>query len=176
MKIIFIISFLCFSFLVFAHEGHQETINDSVQQGRPTSWIQWIGSFHLILLHFPIALINMLAISEVLGAWTKRQSFEFSSRFLIISAAVVAPPTALLGLIYSYSEPYEGIMATFLWWHMSLGIITATLAVISALLRARLGADNLYYACLALLFLLVNVTGFLGAGMTFGPYHMHFPL
>ena len=40
-------------FLVLAHEGHR-----AAMEGQPTTWAQWIGSFHLVLLHFPIALIN----------------------------------------------------------------------------------------------------------------------
>ena len=187
MRVFLLLSFMCFSCLVFAHEGHkekkiptsentQEKVKETVQEGRPTSWTQWIGGFHLILLHFPIALINMLAISELLWAWQKQPIFEFSSRFLLISIAILTPPTALLGLIYSYSSTYEGLMETFLWWHMWFGILTATFAVMLAFLKERIGISKLYYASLFLLFLMVNVTGFFGGGMTFGPFHMHHPL
>ncbi len=182
---------LAFTSLV-GHEGHkemdkQETIQESVppaqeqtttQQfgGRPQSWIQWIGSFHLILLHFPIALINMLAVSECLFIWRKQPIFEFSSKFLLISAAVIAPPTALLGLIYSYSASYSGLTETFLLWHMWLGVTTAVFTVILAFVRDRIGINKLYYALLVLLVLMINATGFFGGGMTFGPFHMHPPL
>lgn len=187
MKTIFLLCFLTFSFLAFAHEGHeekkiptsenfQEKVKETTQDGRPTSWTQWIGSFHLILLHFPIALINMLAISELLWACYKKPIFESSSRFLMISSAIVAPPTALLGFIYSYSASYEGLMEIFLWWHMWLGILTAALTVALAFIKEKVGISRLYYAGLFILFILVNVTGFFGGGMTFGPYHMHPPL
>lgn len=83
----FVLSILCvltFTF-VFGHEGHkdmeeQEIIQESVHPtqgeqpttkqfgGRPESWMQWIGSFHFIFLHFPLALIAMTAISELLFA------------------------------------------------------------------------------------------------------------
>lgn len=187
MRVFFLFFFLCFSFLVLAHEGHeekkiptlentQEKVKETIQEGRPATWAQWIGSFHLIFLHFPIALINMLVLSELLWVWHRKPIFEFSSKFLLISSAIVTPPTALLGLIYSYSASYEGLMGTFLWWHMWLGIFTAIFVVIVALIRDRIGNSKLYYACLFLLFIMVNVTGFFGGGMTFGPFHMHPPL
>lgn len=183
---------LAFTQLI-GHEGHkemdkQETMQESVHPtqeqpttitqfgGRPQTWTQWIGSFHLILLHFPIALINMLAISECLFIWYRRPIFEFSSKFLLISAAIIAPPTALLGLIYSYSASYSGLIGTFLLWHMWLGIGTAIFTVIVAFIRERIGVNKLYYAFLAFLVLMINATGFFGGGMTFGPFHMHPPL
>lgn len=187
MRTFFLLFLLCFSFSAFAHDGHHENnqekkalisentqnINDELdQEGRPATWLQWIGSFHLILLHFPIALINMLAVSEILLAWFRRPIFEGASRFLLIAAAIVAPPTALLGLIFSYSAPYYGLEATFLVWHMWLGISTALLAVAIAVMREVMGINKLYYACLALLVLMVNATSFFGGGVTFGPFQM----
>lgn len=143
--------------------------------GRPVSWTQWIGSFHLILLHFPIALIAMTGVSELLFAWCRKLIFDYASRFMIIVAAVLSAPTAILGLTYSYTTSYSGLLADFIWWHMWLGISTAIFAIFVAFLRERCGTTKLYYACLFFLFLLVNVTGYLGGGVTFGPYHMHPP-
>lgn len=194
MNKILILSLLCLLSLtfLFGHEGHKEmdenkSIKESVRttesppaseqyKGRPQSWIQWIGSFHFIFLHFPIALIVMTAISELLFAWHSNPIFDYSSRFMLIAAAILAVPTALLGLTYSYTASYNGLLADFVWWHMWFGFATAILAIFVAFIRERWGISKLYYTCLVLLFLLVNITGFLGGGMTFGPYHMHPPL
>ena len=183
--------FLCFTVL-FGHEGHksmeeskthQESIAPSSGQptvkhfgGRPLTWTQWIGSFHFIFVHFPIALIAMTAFSELLFAWFQRPIFDYASRFMLITAAVFSVPTALLGLTYSYTASYSDLLADFIWWHMWFGMATAVVAILVAFLRERLGRSKLYSASLFLLFLLVNITGYLGGGMTFGPYHMHFPL
>lgn len=177
---------------LFGHEGHKEMdenkpMKESIQttqdisaveqyEGRPQSWLQWIGSFHFIFLHFPIALIAMTAVSELLFAWYSNPIFDYSSRFMLIAAAILAFPTALLGLTYSYTASYNGLLADFVWWHMWFGFATAILAIFVAFIRERWGISELYYTCLVLLFLLVNITGFLGGGMTFGPYHMHPPL
>ncbi len=182
--------------LLYSHEGHkvmekqetkQETMPESVHPtqdhptikqfgGRPQTWMQWIGGFHFIFLHFPLALIAMTAVSELFFAWHHLPIFDYSSRFMLISAAILSVPTALLGLIYSYTAVYSGLLADFVWWHMWAGISTAVFAIVVAFLRERYGKNKLYYTCLVLLFLLINVTGFLGGGMTFGPYHMHPPL
>lgn len=196
----FVLSILClmtFTF-VFGHEGHkdmekQETLQENTMPesihptqgeqptikqfgGRPQTWMQWIGSFHFIFLHFPLALIAMTAVSELLFSWYRLPIFDYSSRFMLISAAILSVPTALLGLTYSYTATYSGLLADFVWWHMWAGITTAVFAIIVAFLRESYGTTKLYYTCLVLLFLLINITGFLGGGMTFGPYHMHPPL
>jgi uncharacterized membrane protein len=189
--ILCLLCMLCFTVL-FGHEGHKSMEESKTQQesiapssgqptvkhfgGRPLTWTQWIGSFHFIFLHFPIALIAMTAISELLFAWFQRPIFDYASRFMLIAAAVFSVPTALLGLTYSYTASYSGILADFMWWHMWAGISTAIFAILVAFLRERLGRGKIYYISLFLLFLLVNTTGYLGGGMTFGPYHMHPPL
>lgn len=187
-------SLLCLLSLnfLYSHESHKEMeknepMTESMQPaegqptvkqfgGRPITWMQWVGGFHFIVLHFPIALIAMTAISELLFAWYQKPIFDYASRFMLIAAAIFAVPTALLGLIYSYTASYSGLLADFIWWHMWAGISTAVFSIFVAFLRERLGRSKLYYTSLFLLFLLVNITGYLGGGMTFGPYHMYPPL
>ena len=82
-------------------ESIQEKVKQSNEGGSSITWLQWLGSFHMIFLHFPVALINMVAISEFLFVIAKKPVFEISSRFMLIAAAITAPPTAMLGLIYS---------------------------------------------------------------------------
>jgi uncharacterized membrane protein len=178
MRFFFFLCFISFGLTLFAHEGNheqmpekeniQEKVTQSDEEGRPQSWAQWIGSLHLIFLHFPIVLINMVAISELIFAMYRKPMFEFSSRFMLIAAAIIAPPTALLGLIYSYSASYYGLMGTFLWWHMWFGISTAVFTIAVTFIRERFGISQLYYSCLFLLFLMINITGYFGGRMTFG--------
>lgn len=194
MKLFFFLCFISFSLVLLAHEGHQqqmqmkkkeniqekenvqEKIKQSSEGGRPLTWIKWLGSFHLIFLHFPIALINMVAISEFLFVLYKNPMFDISAHFMLIVSAIITLPTAMLGLIYSYSSSYFGLMGTFLWWHMWFGISTAIFTIAVLFIIERFGINRLYYSSLILLFLIINITGFFGGGMTFGPYHMHPPL
>lgn len=147
-----------------------------LSKGRPRNWAQWIGGFHFIFVHFPIALIIMTGLSELLFAWLQRPIFDLSSRFMIISAAILAVPTALSGLINRYATIYSGMLEDLIWWHMLAGIATVAFTIFVAVLRKRSGVSKFYYICLIVLFLLVNITGYLGGNVTFGPYHMYPPL
>lgn len=165
MRYIFLV-FLFLCGMAFAHEGHHLA---AIEEGLETPlWFGQLGRFHLIALHFPIALINMVVISECLYAWYKQEIFAFSSRFMLYAGAVLAVPTALLGLLYSYSVPVYGQMATLLFWHMWCGIITVLLAVLTLVLKEKRGRSSLYYFFLVLLVLLVNTTAFFGGKMAFG--------
>lgn len=143
--------------------------------GRPQNWAQWVGGFHFIFLHFPIALLIMTGVAELLLIWFQKPMFDFASRFMIIAAAVLAAPTVVSGLINRYTTTYDGQLADLIWWHMLAGIATAIFAIFVAILRKRSGASKLYYICLIVLLLLVNVAGYLGGAVTFGPYHMYPP-
>ena len=168
-KYLFLGLFCILSFAsLYAHE--------TTDGGRPISLTQWIGRFHLIILHLPIALITMTAVAEVLLSWFPRPIFDYASRFMIVAAAILALPTALLGLIYSTTFSFNGILADFFFWHMLFGIATALLAIYVAYVRVIHGRSTLYLSCLALLLLFVSVTAFLGGGLTFGPNHMSLPL
>lgn len=179
--------FCLFSFtFLYCHEGHKHQEANTTEHknttpasdespvnqvdGTTLTLMKSIGSYHFIFLHFPIALISMTAISELLFTWSQKPIFDDASRFMLISAAVFSVPTALLGLTYSFTAAYSGLLADLIFWHMWLGITTAALAIFTASLREFLGRSKLYYISLTLLFLLVNITAFFGGKMTFGSY------
>jgi len=163
----FIAGLLLINIAVFAAE---QTSDQDL--GQPKTWLEWIGGFHLVINHFPIALLNMTALAELLYAWYRRPLFSDAARFMLVSGAILAVPTAILGVIYSYSGTYEGIFAALLRLHMWFGIATAILALVTAYLRESQGTTTLYYTALVFLFLIVNFTGMLGGNLVFGPYHM----
>jgi uncharacterized membrane protein len=189
--------FLIFSTMLFSHEGHHhESENQTSEQQAmvPTDYpqkeignefdvniIHRLGTFHPILLHFPIALIVMTAVSELLFCWYSSSLFEQASRFMIIAAAITAIPTALSGLAFGYNAHYEGIFFTLFWWHRLFGIFTVLLTIVASVLRElylRKQRNTLraYYLCLFIAFISVNLTGYLGGGMTFGPSNLWPPL
>ncbi len=156
-------------------EKVHEIGNEPGYESWPKNWSEWIGNFHFILLHFPIALINMIAVAEILFYIYHTPIFDFSSRFMLIAAAVLAPVTALLGYILSLTEPYVGIFGTFLLLHMWSGIGAACLTLVLIPIREFSSGRKLYYYLLAVLVTFINLTSFLGGEMTFGPYHMFPP-
>lgn len=184
-KVFCLIGLMCF-FMFFqvqsyGHEGHHEdTATASEKQVNvmySVKIIQWLGNYHPILLHFPIALINMVVVSELLFFWYRNPVFIQASRFMIVAAAVTAIPTALTGLAYSYGADYEGLQASYFWWHRFFGIFTTVLAIVTAVIQEqylRRGETRppLFYLSLFILFVSVNITGFLGGSLTFGTRHL----
>lgn len=169
--------------MLFGHEGHQimEEAEDlkqlflnlpAGQMGRPSSWIEWFGNCHFIFLHFPIALFSIAGLSELLFLLNRRMLFNDASRFMIIVGAFLSLPTAIFGLLFSYTGTYTGLMADFVWLHMYSGFLTVVLGFITAWILEYFGRGKLFYILFILLFIQVNITGFLGGGMTFGPYQM----
>lgn len=165
-----------------AHEGHfpshlaAETDFFSTKDfsSSPTAgWLAGIGRFHFLFLHFPIALIVMTVVAEWLWIWFASPLFNFAARFMIISAAIFALPTALLGFAMSYEQNYEGISLDLFLWHRYFGFLTAGLAILAAILRERYQRElsqslTCYYLSLFFLFVSVSLTGAFGGSLTFG--------
>lgn len=182
LKFYFITLFLFCSAVLFAHEGHQpsealmsaqETNIPSSQGGGLIGWILWLGHLHLVFLHFPIALIIMTVVAEILFFWHGSFLFDHAARFMITSAAILAPITALFGFALGFGEFYEGAMNDIYAWHRYFGVVTAILALWAATLRehyARGKSESLksYYICLFFAFLVVNLTGLFGGVLAFG--------
>jgi uncharacterized membrane protein len=126
----------------------------------------FVGRFHPLIVHFPIALL-LLAFS-----------FEFLSRrdrFRELNAAVV--PTLLIGsvsailsAITGYILSYEGgYNETALGYHRWAGLATASVSVVVLLVKyKKVGQGRLLTVLFVVLALLVVTAGHLGAGLTHG--------
>lgn len=170
-------------FFIDAHDGMHSfspfsaeadfLMGDTKTSDRLTSWLNEIGRFHLLMVHFPIALITMTVVAECLWIWFKNPIFDHAARFMILSAAIFAVPTALLGLAFGYGQNFEGLSLELYVWHRYFGLLTVGLVIIAAILRERYVrqmASSLisYYICLFILFICVSLTGAFGGGLAFG--------
>jgi uncharacterized membrane protein len=166
---------------VLAHEGHHSLplTSSALSSGvykmgdSLAYWLHVLGRFHLIFLHFPIALIVMTVVAEWLWLWQEKVVFDHAARFMILGAAVFAPFTALLGFALSYDMPYEGLSLDLFQWHRYFGVLTAGLTVVTAILRERFSREltnslTAYYFCLFVLFICINLTGTFGGILAFG--------
>lgn len=177
--------FLGTGFFIQGHEGHslgvemlsERTSADPFSVGKNTSelasWLTSIGRFHLLFLHFPIALTVMTVVAELLWIWFANPLFTQAARFMLFAAAIFAPPTVLLGWALGSGQHYEGVQLDLYVWHRYFGILTAVLAVSAAVLRERYVQQKSasvigYYVCLFFLFLSVSLTGAFGGSLAFG--------
>lgn len=139
--------------------------------------LRWIGRFHPVSTHFPVALMLVAVLAEGLAWWTGRASWQQTVRFLVIVAGLAALATASLGWINASFTNYVGQNAAILTWHRWLGTATAIWAVVCAALVAmgecREGTPERRRLRGALLAgaALVSVTGFFGSALIYGLDH-----
>jgi mono/diheme cytochrome c family protein len=95
-----------------------------------------VGKFHLLLLHFPIALLIAGAGAEV---WTTARARAVPSpvvRFCVLTGAIAAVPTALLGWAYA-AAGHGGTEPVTLDLHRWIGTATAGWSVVTAIAVER---------------------------------------
>jgi mono/diheme cytochrome c family protein len=91
----------------------------------------WPGKFHLLLLHFPIALVVAAGVGEVWSMWRRDRLPSETVRFCLWLAALAALPTAGLGWLFAaagngVSSP--GLLTAHRW----LGTAAAVWLVVTA--------------------------------------------
>jgi len=123
---------------------------------------------HLVLVHFPIALLVISLVFDLLGYIKKDPMLTTAAYYDLIVAGLAAPLTVLTGIlawIFAYRRaPLQG----YLLFHLLLGVLTMLLILTLLWLRARHrgrldGPWGRTYALLGgVAFLIVTLTGHLG--------------
>jgi uncharacterized membrane protein len=138
-------------------------------------WMQFIGRFHPLLVHFPIALFLLVPILEIGGRNPRFAYLRLSVDFVLALATLAALTAALLGWCLGRAGGYSGTLVT---QHMWGGISLAIVCWLCWLLRAQLRASGVSYPiALALGAGLVAWTGYRGGQLSLGPNHLteHMP-
>jgi len=106
--------------------------------------IKYVGKFHLMVLHFPIAFL--LAAGLVQWYQVIRKKGGSVVPLLLWFGAIGAVAAATLGWMYAYDSVYFGEDDNLLFWHRWLGTGTALLALIVLSLRNKLSPKTLAIA------------------------------
>ncbi len=139
--------------------------------------IEWVGRFHPLSTHFPVALMLVAVFAESLAWWTRRESWLHTVRFLVILAGAAGLATAVLGWINAYFSSYSKEVGALLWWHRWLGSVAAVWAVVCAVLiilhECQEGTPQRqrFRGALLLGAALIGVSGFLGSALIYGLDH-----
>jgi uncharacterized membrane protein len=102
---------------------------DGVERG---DFSQFIGRFHPLVVHFPIALVLLALAVECVGLFRWGKSINASAGFVLVLATVSALAAALLGWMLGRNGGYEGGLVTR---HMWGGISLAAALVICCAVR-----------------------------------------
>ena len=139
--------------------------------------LRWIGKFHPVSTHFPVALMLVAVVAEAIGWWTRRESWMQTVRFLVVLAALGGLAAASLGWMNAYFSSYDKAPGALLWWHRWLGTGTSVWVVICAALlllhKCEEGSKERqqFRGALLLGAALVSISGFLGSALIFGLDH-----
>jgi uncharacterized membrane protein len=90
-----------------------------------------LGKFHLLLLHFPIALLIAAAVGEFWSVVRKSQAPGPAVRFCVLLGAISAVPTVALGWLYAQGG-YGAAAPRILTLHRWLGTAAALWACVTA--------------------------------------------
>lgn len=140
-----------------------------------SEWAQFIGRFHPLMVHFPIALFLLVPILELAGRNARFSFLRLSTGFVLGIATLTATVAALLGWCLARSGGYSGPL---LQQHMWGGIALAGLCWLCWLLRtSEQGLGFLYAATVAVGVGLVAWTGYRGGQLSLGEEHLteHMP-
>lgn len=140
-----------------------------------TEWMQFIGRFHPLAVHFPIALVLLVPILELAGRSTRLSYLRLSASFLLGLATFAATTAAILGWCLGRSDSYSSSLVT---QHMWGGILLAFTCWLCWLLRTRFSQPGTMFGiALAIAVALVAWTGYRGGQLALGPDHLteHMP-
>ncbi|MDQ3622322.1 MAG: hypothetical protein M3463_07525 [Verrucomicrobiota bacterium] len=139
--------------------------------------IRWIGKWHPVSTHFPVALMFVALFAEGLAWWTRRESWLQTVRMLMVLAALGALLAAGLGWVNAWFTNYVGKAMVILQWHQWLGTFTAVWATLCAVLifagPCAEGSPQRqrFRGALLLGTALVGISGFLGSALLYGLDH-----
>jgi uncharacterized membrane protein len=138
-------------------------------------WLQFIGRFHPLVVHFPIALFLLVPILEIAGRRARFAYLRLSVDFVLGLATLGATAAAILGWCLARSGGYSGRLIT---QHMWGGVVLSIICWVCWLLCSRkLELGVTYAIALALGVGFVAWTGYRGAQLSLGPNHLteHMP-
>jgi len=132
---------------------------------------EFIGHFHVALVHLPI---GILLIALLLLWLTKREKYNIShqaTKIVLLVGVLSALLSCITGYILSTTDDYDHPLVT---WHTWMGISVAVVSMFLYMKLARKEFDILYKILAIALLILIVVTGHLGGSLTHGTDYISF--
>jgi uncharacterized membrane protein len=140
--------------------------------------LHWLGLFHPLLIHFPIALLLTAGAIEGWGVWRQRDSLAPVVRLNLSLGALGAVLAAVTGWSRAGTMGFEPDLKSSLFLHRWAGVTTAILSLFLVGLwhwsEGMPGRRRWARMMLFLLVILVVVTGHWGSVLVYGADYFAF--
>jgi uncharacterized membrane protein len=134
--------------------------------------VGWLGKFHVIVVHFPIALLVVAAAGELLSLWRGTWYPAPAVRFCVLFAAAGAVAATTLGWLHAafsaYAASSSQVLALHRWIGSTAGILAVGVAILSEVETRRGVRTPLFRVLLFAGALLVGIAGHLGGTLVYG--------
>ena len=108
-----------------------------VPQSLMTRLFAWFGRFHVLVIHFPIALLAAAALAEAIAAWRGSRTPSPAVRLCVLLGAASAVVAVALGWLHADIGGFGGASTIILAFHRWLGTTGGLWAIGIALLSER---------------------------------------
>ena len=125
--------------------------------------LEFVGRLHPLILHFPIALLLVGFLFELLDSRSKTKNHAQSVNILLWTGAFSAVLSAIAGILLSSNGSYSG--ETFL-FHKWFGLVTSLLSTL--LLNLRKNSSKTFIPIYSITVIVLIITGHFGASLTHG--------
>lgn len=133
------------------------------------TWAQFLGRFHLLTIHLPIALILLVPVMEVVGRNNRYSYLSASVPFVLLLALLGATISAMFGWCLARSGGYSGPLITQHMWGAASLLVLSWLCFISRGLGGIF--QRIYPVALIASLGLVTWTGYRGGQISQGENH-----
>jgi uncharacterized membrane protein len=135
---------------------------------------QLLGRLHPVLVHFPVALVLVALVAEILCITRRDGRHADTARFLIVVAAWISVPAAITGFIRADGMEFDAAQQQLFEVHRVAGIATPVLVFLCAGLAEGVRRSGqiweliLYRVVLVLAASSTAVAGYFGGEIVFG--------
>lgn len=148
----------------------------TVDLRHPPDVLLFLGRFHPIVVHFPIALLLLGGIMEAIAAlYRPFRVLRHSTTVVFFLGSVSAAVAVVAGYLLSLEGGYDrGLVRLHMWLGVSvlIGAIATTLLKVRSQRQRRRGVGPVYVGVLAATMGVVSVTGHIGGSLTHGSGYM----
>ncbi len=153
-------------------EPHDHAVDHGQEAG--FKLLPFLGRFHILIIHFPIALLTVAGFFESIAIVRKQTSFDTIIRAMVALGALSSVVAVVLGLMNAIEAEYAGKLVSIFWWHRALGIASMVVAIITWILvekRAKMEPGSAFMPARVSILCsaaLVGVAAHFGGSLVYG--------